>query len=163
MNNTKNEIDISGIAQLIFTGFKWLSVFGFIVSVGGLGLSVLGNYSLWLNSTNSTGVIVEYNTVHISERSMRNSSSSSFETRLPMVKFTDHNGNSVNFEGKYGHSSDQKGKIVPIIFSNTNPKNAIIDLGRFHNWLSTYIWLFIMLFSLLGIMRFSKKTNLHVK
>ena len=157
MNNTNNQIDISDIAQILFTAFKWLSICAFVVSIAGLGISILGNYPLWINSTKSTGIIVEYKAVHISSRSMSSSSSSTFETRLPIVEFTDHNGHSVKFESKYGHNSDQVGSVVPIIYSNADPQNAIVDLGIFHNWLSTYIWLFIMVGSLLGIKRFSCK------
>jgi len=163
MNNTKNKMDTAKFAQLIFAGFKWLSILGFLVSIIGLVLSIFGSYSLWINSTNSTGTIIGYNTIYMSNRSMSNSSSNSFGTRLPIIEFTDNSGENVNFEGKYGHSSDQKGTVVPIIFSNTNPKDAIIDLGKFHNWLSTYIWLFVMVASSLGVRNFSRKPNLDVK
>ena len=160
MNNTNNQINISGIAQILFTTFKWLSICALVVSIVGLGMSILDNYPLWINSTKSTGIIVGYKAVHIPGRSMSSSSSNSFETRLPILEFIDYNGRSVKFDSKYGHNSEQKGAVVPIIYSNIDPKNAIVDLGIFHNWLSTYIWLFIMFGSLLGIKRFSCKPGL---
>ena len=163
MNNLEKQVDVAKIAQAIFIGFKWLSIFGFLISFCGLALSILGSYSLWFNSSSSIGTIIGYKTVYISHRSTTNSSSSSFGTQLPIVAFTNHNGKNINFDGKFGHNNDRKGKAVPIIFSNTNSQNAIIDLGNLHNWLSTYIWLFCMVASLLGIKRFSKKPNLNVK
>jgi len=159
MNNLEQQIDVSKISQSIFIGFKWLSVLGVLISFGGLALSATSNYSLWFNSTQSTGIISEYKTVYLSGRSMADSSTSSFGTQLPVIMFTDLNGKSIQFEGEFGHSSDRKGETVSIIFSNKNSKNAIIDLGNLHNWLSTYIWLFCFIGFSLGVKRFSSKPN----
>ena len=159
MNDFEQKIDIPKVAEFIFIGFKWLSMAGLLISFSGLALSITSNYSLWFNSTKSTGIITEYKTVYLSERSRSNSSVSSFGIQLPVIMFTDLNGKKIQFDGKFGHSNDQKGEIVSIIFSNRNPENAIIDLGNFHNWLSTYIWLFCLMCSSLGVKHFSKKPN----
>jgi len=153
----EQQMDISKIGQFIFIGFKWLSILGVLISVAGLALSATSSYSLWFNATKSTGIITEYKTVYLSNRSMNDSSTSSFGTQLPVIIFTDLNGKDRQFEGKFGHSNDRKGETVPIIFSNTNPEYAIIDLGNIHNWLSTYIWLFCLIGFSLGVKRFSHK------
>jgi len=157
MDNMEQKIDISKIGQSIFVGFKWLSILGVVISFSGLALSAKSNYSLWFNATNSTGIITEYKTVYLSNRSMTDSSTSSFGSQLPVIIFTDLNGKGRQFEGKFGHNNDRKGEAVPIIFSNRNPEKAIIDLGNIHNWLSTYIWFFCLIGFSLGVKRFSHK------
>jgi len=83
-----------------------------------------------------------------------------FPYQVAVVSFQDRNGISRKVISKVGDNSRQTGGRVKVIYSNRNPEKAMVDNGAFHNWLSEYVWLFVMIASLLGMKRFSKSPDL---
>lgn len=140
--------NIKKLTDWVSIVFYCLSVIGVFISLIGLFIFVKSNYALLFDFTKSTGTIIRYDTKPISKEE-------SSLKKFPVVSFANVNGEITEFVSNFGHKTEVKEKFVPIIFSSKNPKNAIIDLGYFKNWLEIYIWLFVLIISVLGVKRFA--------
>jgi len=154
------ELNIQQIANLIFKLFKWICVFVFIISIAGLAISVKNDYPLITNPIITTGNIVSFEGKHFSIVGRRNAGDM-FAFNVAVVSFQDSKGVPRKVASKYGDTTRQIGEQVKVFYSRSNPDKAIIDLGIFHNWLTEYVWLFVMLASFLGIKRFSKEPKIE--
>ena len=153
MNDTLN---IQGIAELLFNLFRWICIFAFILSIVGLTMTVKKDLPLIMDSTITNGTIIGFEKRSLN-RQGKLTIANMFPYQVAVVSFRDGSGKSRKVISKYGNNASQIGMPVKVIYSNRNPENAIVDEGMFHNWLSEYVWLFIVVASFLGIKRFSKK------
>jgi len=151
-----NELNIQGIAEFIFKLFKWICIFAFIFSIVGLAIALKKDYPLVVDSSITTGTIIGFEKKSLN-RQGRLTIANMFPYKVAVVSFRDRNGISRKAVSKFGDNGSQIGMPVKVIYSNRNPENAIVDEGVFHNWLSEYVWLFVVMASFLGIKRFSKK------
>jgi len=119
-------------------------------------MAVKKDYPLVMDSTITNGTIVGFEKQSLNTQG-KLTIANMFPYQVAVVSFRDSNGISRKVISKFGNNSRQIGMPVKVIYSNRNPENAIVDQGVFHNWLSEYVWLFIVLASLLGIKRFSNR------
>ncbi len=151
-----NELSIQGIAEFIFKLFRWICIFAFIISIVGLTMVVKKDYPLVMDSTITNGTIIGFEKQSLN-RQGKLTIANMFPYQVAVVSFRDRNGISRKVISKFGDNGSQIGMPVKVIYSNSNPENAIVDEGAFHNWLSEYVWLFVVMASFLGIKRFSKE------
>ncbi len=149
-----NELNIEKIARNIFALFKWMSIFAFVVSIIGLGIAVKRDYPLFIGSSVTSGNISSFEEKQLSTVG-KLSAANLFPYKVAVVTFKDDQGILRKVLSRYGNSNSSIGDTVQVIYSRDNPDMAIIDQGLFHNWLTEYILVFVLLFSLMGIRRFS--------
>ena len=107
------------------------------------------------------GTIINYKTVSWeSRRDYAGSLTTPTSTNLPVIEFQSHEGKIIRFTDNLGHNILKRGAIVPVIYAKDNPSNAVINKGAW-GWFDTYIWLFGLIVSSLGIHRFNKPAPEH--
>jgi len=156
-----HELNIQGIAVLLFKLFRWICIVGFMLSVIGLAMAVQKDYPLLTDASTTDGTIIGFEKQSLN-RQGRLTIAHMFPYQVAIVSFQDKNGIPRKVVSRIGNNSRQIGERVKVLYSNRNPENAMVDNGAFHNWLSEYVWLFVMMASVLGIRRFSKQPDFTV-
>jgi|GEM_PF-5915603 len=106
--------------------------FAFILSIVGLAMTVKKDYPLIMDSTITNGTIIGFKKQSLN-RLGKLTVANMFPYQVAVVKFQDRSGISREVISKFGDNSSQIGMPVKVIYSNSNPENAIIDEGVFHN------------------------------
>ena len=149
----RHSLDLTKVLHVIFVTFRWLSVGFFLVSSFALAKSLWQDYPLMTRPVKVDGIITDF---HMHDPPIfGNQWLISFAYQVPVVTYQGDKGISHQVESRYGDNNAALGMSVPVLFDGNNPDNAIVDHGVLHNWLTEYVWLFVSLFSLMGIRRFS--------